>query len=383
MPPPACDKHGTPKVHDRWAWYCPACNEERKARFRLGTLCLALFLLFGSCGNAPAGPTDPTDIVEFMPFVLVANNPIVTHDDGTYPNLAPAGWVVDPDNTARFILYVTKYDASNNIVGAIISAYGAPRDNPSALALVQDNVIPFGNGSGAGASMGGVDTCNGIIYYYYTTATAASPDNNSIRLATSTDGRTFTDNGLILEKIAGETQVLYPSPLFTNQTTCDGYLYFTGPVDPGGATDNIVIAALSNGGKTATRTNVAAWTKGSGADPDGYMVEGGQAYRVGSQYASLYPGYSNSEIWTVNFATSDDPNAVFVKRGAVTFSGGNASWVPYGKASPTFVIDGDLTYLFFQGTTQVQAIPTHWDIGLAMLPFGTIGSTGSFTGGMQ
>lgn len=266
---------------------------------------------FEGTGNQININTSISSYADFLNRMHPGYYGIVITRDATYTNIAPTGWIVDPSDASKFILYVAEF-LGNTRVGSRTSAYTGDISDP--YTLTYNSVVLTEGASGFdndGAALGSVIEVAGTIYYYY--SARATPSNiQSVGVVTSTDGFTFSSRTQCLAPdVTNETGLTDPFVFYEGGTF---YMYVTKKT---GAVPNTLpvglIIATSSDGLTFTKNGVTAVGLGTGNDADAKYIEGGQVIKFGSDYVLCYNGSSNSDVWSINAATSTSPTTAFTK----------------------------------------------------------------------
>jgi hypothetical protein len=287
----------------------------------------------------------------------VRHGAIITHDV-TYTNLCPAGWIVDPLDNTKFLLYVGRFQG-NTDTGADIALYTGNLSDPYTLTLYGSVLGPSGSGwDSATARFGSAVYDNGTVYYYYMGQNGTGITSYKIGVATSTDGgRTFTRyaSNPILVGETGEG-VTDPSVIKIGATW---YMYYSPRYTPG--TPYGIDIATSSDGLTWTKTGTAAVRRGP--TYDNVYLEGGQILALGSDYVLLYNGNSQTDYWTINLAYSNTPNATFEKYGSNPYWTGSGSGGDSTSVAVPLLVEPTpgRWILYYQGSQQYQPASL-WDV---------------------
>lgn len=247
---------------------------------------------------------------DFLNHVQPFYESVVIPHDVSYTNIAPTGWIVDPSDPTKFILYVAEF-LGNTRVGSRTTAYTGDISDP--YTLTYNSVILTEGASGFdndGAALGSVIEVGGTIYYYYSARETPS-NTQSVGVVTSTDGFTFSGRTQCLAPDGiNETGLTDPFVLYEGGTF---YMYVTRKTGSPTPLPVGIIIATSSDGLTFTKTGTTAIGLGSGTDADAKYIEGCQVVKFGSDYTMLYNGNSNSDIWSIQSATSSSPTTAFTK----------------------------------------------------------------------
>lgn len=330
-----------------------------------------------------------SDLVSLDPPTKYIGNPILTHD-ATYTNIAPASKIIDDPNDATKILFYVGEFPGNTRVNSRIALYTASKLDPYKLTrygvVVSQGVdATYKDQNGAGGICG-LQISGGTIYLYYTGIQGSGQLSQSICLATSTDGRSFTKVGQVLAPNGTTEWNITDSDVSIFDGTW--YMYYT-------AKSNIATPQPTLGIKIASSVDGVAWTRtgstgvtlGGARDYDGKYIEGAQVVKIGSDYVMLYTSSSNSNIWSVGVATRSTPDGTFTKATVPFFQHGLSGWDSNSATVGLLSRISNRWYFFYQGSEQFQPA-TIWDIGGAELtinsadnfPCGFLANRGNWTG---
>jgi len=292
-------------------------------------------------------------------------DPLIAHDN-TYPNYAPVGWVVDPADSNKFLLYVNKFQTGDTDADAKLTVYSGARSDPYTLTLVGDAVVKGGGGAwdsrGIYISGNQVVSDNGVIHVLYG-ARASGTDYYRVGYAYSSDGRTFTKHA--------SNPVLTPPVGYQR----NGGGYASGIFFKHGSTFYFWVMAdfVANDGHFLTySTDLVSWTdngtnmlpKGSAGEFDNVGLESGKATVFpGDGISVLYIGW-NGTRWAIGAAHTNDPTVPVTKsvRNPI-FLNDAGPW----RACPILAqVTPGRWVLYYQqrGTSPV----VHWDIYAAEFP---------------
>lgn len=239
------------------------------------------------------------------PTRLSPNNPVVVND-GTYENICPGGIVVDPLDSTKFIFYCGEFFGSTT-VGARISYFIGNLTDPYTLGSRQGIALAGtpSTDDQNGTRFGCVLNVNGVIYYWYVGVSATYKWR--IFLATSSDGRVFTKQGMVLdfnnvdEKSISDPSIVYFNGVFYMIYTCWDGLTSPPNNNPGKSTIGL---------KSATSTDGINWTKGNlvliapgiNGTFDDNNAEGGQLLRFQEKWVILYNA-NDGTLWSIGITT--------------------------------------------------------------------------------
>ena len=300
------------------------------------------------------------ELEALMPPQRQRTEPVIVHQD-PYTNLAPAGWVLDPADPDRFLLYVGRF-RGNHSIGADVAVYCGECRDPYSLRFEGVVLAPGESGSEdeLGVRFGSVVQSGGDVYHYYV---GNRPDSRAqvVMLAVSEDGRRFTKQGTIV------TPDGVHEHYFTDPTVViiDGtwFMYVTGKSAEKLPNLGIVVYA-SDDGVAWRRTGVTAVPTGGPEDCDAKYIEGCGVCRLGDDVVALYTCCSGADVWSVGMAWGADPLATFSKAAPnPVFERSSAGWDSGGVAVPLLVrYPSGRSVLYYQGSVQEQPADT-WDIG--------------------
>lgn len=342
----------------------------------------------------PAPPIDSgsavfTNFSEFMDYAPARRfdgwNAVIQHGS-PYTNLAPGGAIIDPDDPTKILFYVGEHEG-NTRLHARIRLYEAETADPILgtyidQGLVLEESAVGGDPDDEGAGFGSVIQVGDTVYHYYVGVAGTGLGVQSVCLATSLDGRTFTKRGRkIAPNMSTEYNLTDPTVYYEGG---NWYMYLTGK--DSGSNPNSIVCYTSSNGHSWTRSGVVISLGGS-RDYDGRYIEGSGFVKVGSDYILMYTTSSNGNVWSSGIATSTSPTSGFTKETLPWFQH-SLNGVDNRSIAVCFLFNpsGDNWYLFYQGTEQFQPADT-WDICAAKLvlnpetfPVGQIAGHGSWTG---
>jgi predicted GH43/DUF377 family glycosyl hydrolase len=280
------------------------------------------------------------DVLNDVPDRYVGN-PVLTND-GTYTNTCPAGIITDPQDPARFLFYRGEF-LGYITVGARISLFSGNLSDPYTITTENAVVLQGSESYDINGCRFGCVLRHGAKIYYYYVGIDASYDWR-ICLATSTDGRTFTKQGVVLDfNNVDEKSVSDPSIYIEDGTW---YMIYTGwdgltsPANnnPGESKIGIKLAT-SNDGITWTKTETTLVPLGSAGSYDDNNVEGGQLLKYGSTWTILYNANDGAE-WSIGIAYREEINSQFIKKTTRFFQKAATGWDSHHVAVP-FIHDFD------------------------------------------
>lgn len=305
------------------------------------------------------------------PVRITPNDPVIVND-GTYENICPGGVIIDPNDSSKSIFYCGEFLGSIS-VGARVSYFLIDNATPYTLGTRQGIVLTAtaATEDAQGARFGCVLTVAGTVYYFY-----VGIDDSfewRIMLATSTDGRSFTKQGVVLD-FNGTDEFSVSDPYIVE----DGgtyYMIYTA-WDGIGSPPNNNPGSSKVGIKLATSTNLTDWTKtgtvlvplGAAGTLDDNNVEGGQLLKVGDKWAILYNG-NDGTLWQIFLAYSDTIDAVFTKRTQPWFKNAPSDWDSLLVAVPLIcefaVLGSQQRVMYYQALS--AAFPEDIDVGASTI----------------
>lgn len=326
---------------------------------RLITIMLFMFIC---CFPAYGEISSWMNLQAKYPGNYYSGNPIITHDV-TYTNYSPAGWIVDPSDSTKFIFYEGQFQG-NVDVGSRVAYYTGLRMNPYSMTYggVAISQGTSGQVDSQAARFGSVILSGGTVYYYYVCINNGG--TYAICLATSSDGKTFTKQGAILSPDGvNEAGFTDPSVFIDGSTK---YLYVTKRNVSTLIPSAIVIASSSSFTTGWTKTGTTAVSLGTGSDPDAKYIEGANIIKVGNDYVLKYTACSTGDVWSVNLAYASSANSAFTKYGQIMTH--SASGFDSGGLAVSLLVNsiGNLWVDYYQGTTQAQPASI-WDIGITSI----------------
>ena len=314
----------------------------------------------------PGGLGSYAELYRKLPGIKWVNNPVIAAG-ATYTNICPSGWVIDPNDPTQFFLYVGEF-LGNTRVGSRISVYTGNRFLP--YGLTYNSVVLTGTAAtfdADGVSFGSVVQVGDTLFMYYS-GKAVTTGVESIGVATSLDGLTWTKRGQALAPLGtnADRNLTDPGVYYESGTW---YMFVTrkeGTTGNNALPTGGIISATSTNGKTFTRTGtvvVALGTAGATADPDSKYIEGGQIFKLGSDYCFLYTATGTSDVWNLCLATSTVITNAFTKAAInPVFQHSNSSDDSQSVAVPLLVNPfGHKWVMYYQGSAQTQPA-SDWDL---------------------
>jgi hypothetical protein len=205
---------------------------------------------------------------------------------------------------------------------------------------------------------------SGTYYMYYSGKTAGGLSN--IGLATSLDGITWTrQNGgnPILTPTAPDISVSQAAVLHEGS---NWYMYYSHATATAQLPD--IKLATSSDGISWTQPGTVAWAKGADGDYDQDIKEWQQIQKIGGKYVLITSCAKNS-VWTLVMASSDTPEGPFTKLATPILSGTgvDADWDSDHVATGAMFWIGGKWYLFYQGSTVTPPYNDRWSMGGATI----------------
>lgn len=287
-----------------------------------------------------------------VPPTRYVNNPIL-ENDGTYTNTAPSGIIRDPADSSKFLFYLAEF-LGFTTVGSRISLHEGVVSDP--YGITTDNGVMLAGSESYdtnGCRLGAVACYRGTVYFYYAGVDASYKWR--ICLATSTDGRTFNKQGVVLDfNDTDEKSVSDPSIIIEGGTWYMIYTSWDGlssPANnnPGESTIGIRLAT-STDGTTWTKTGTTLIPLGADGEIDDNKVEGATLRKFGDTYVICYNANDGDE-WRIAYASSTVLNQVFTKQGEYFRADVNNSgaWDERDAAVPLFEKFGNNYVFYYQG----------------------------------
>lgn len=331
-----------------------------------------------------------TSFDEFMDYEPARRfsgwNPVITHA-GTYTNICPGGAIIDPNDPTKYLFYVGEHEG-NTRINAKVTLYEGVTASPilggmtSQGTVLQKSAVN-GDPDDEGAAFGSVVQVGDTVYHYYCGIAGAGLGVQSVCLATSLDGRTFTKRGRKIQPDGvNEFNLTDPTVYYEGG---NWYMYVTGKGSGSGLPISIVCYTSSNG-HTWTRSGVVI-ALGGARDYDARYIEGCGFLKAGTDYILMYTTSSNGNVWSCGIATSTSPTGPFTKEPIPWFQHSLEGADNNSIAVPLlFNPSGDNWYIFYQGTEQFQPADV-WDVCASKFvlnpetfPVGQIVGHGSWTG---
>lgn len=300
--------------------------------------------------------------------VRYASNPIIA-TPADFKNTCPSGMVTDPTDATKFLFYIGEFAlGAGSVDGRIRCRQGAHSDYYSmptdlGIVLIGDQTYDI-----KGCRFGQFITVGSEIWAYYVGIDASFKWR--ICLAKSSDGRTFTKQGVILDYNNTDEKSLSGPAIFRENgnwymayTVWDG-VTANGVHNPGASKVGIKMAT-STDGVNWTKTGTYILTIGTAGTYDAVNMEDCQLYKYGSTYVAIYNCKGASSDWVIGIASSSSITSAFTKNAAIYFAGSGASgtW-DFQAVSTLYINPFNDTIGYYQG----------WDAAVTDTPIGAIKS---------
>lgn len=334
---------------------------------------IILLLIMFLCSVVNGQSTDYKNLLlSISSGTRYASNPIISHVASTwksrqvhYPFIIPDPW--HPDS---LIMY---YGGGSYLVNNYNIGFAkAPISNPLTWTEYASNPIlttPTTVGLPRGTFFIGphyvtYNTDSAQIWMYCTVFSDGGDSSWQGRF-TSSNGITFTYKGAVLQSSGDETFLGDAGYIKDGATWYCYYTYRTaGAVLPG------IRLATSSDGITWTKPMTQILSIGLAGTYDSRYIEGVFAFKKGSTFTLFYSCYNGTNasngLWTLSMATSESASSGFVKdphNPMVTAA--STGWDSLHVATP--FIYGD--YLYYQGTKSTGDYSgALWDIGAIHIP---------------
>jgi len=331
--------------------------------------------------SVSANPGPWEDFLAQMTFTKEPDNPLMeptlaweSDEIGDYTVLEEA---------TRLNLYYTgfNYDTGGGPVNGIGLATSPLAYPPTVWTkhsqIFAPNATPAQWDSGF-VRLGTVFKVSSTYYMYYTgTPDPGFAGGAKIGLATSSDGENFTAyaSNPVLTISGAETYVEDPAVIRMDAT--HWYMYYSyrqgGNVLPG------IRVATSTDGITWTKVGDVL-ALGTYPAWDSQYIEHSNVYYIESHYVLLYEGYGGSGLrpWQIGLAYSTDPLATFTKftgNPILSPSEKGGTFDEYHVDTASFFYKSGVWYMFFGGGDSYNYGPSRWAMGIAYSPGGTPAST--------
>lgn len=367
---------------------------------RILNFLILVFVSYGCLGQhhilpavATASRSNPIgSFDELMTYSPATRSPdAIVVNSSPYTNLAPAGWMIDPNDPTKFLYYVNELQGNTRFHGRIRLYRGEVNDPINGTytdeGIVLEEHVTSGQPDDDGIGFGSVLTVGDTIYMFYIGIASSSGTNTqTVCKAYSFDGETWIRKG----------QVLAPDMVtffnFTDPTVIyEGgvmYMYVTGKSNGAGTgLPNLGIECYSstNYGRSWTHEGKSV-AMGGTRDYNGLYIESAGYIKLGSDHVLMTTTTGDGNVWSIAIAHSTDPTAAFTAE--------PIPWFQHGLTGPdsrsvavvlAMELNGRL-FITYQGTTQFQPADT-WDICIAEFtlpveefPVGLLRGRGSWTG---
>jgi len=304
--------------------------------------------------KAHYGTLDWESFLNSLNFERDTNNPLMSPNGGWEGTMNIADEdIIEEDNVLR-MYYTGNPEGPTGGVGLATSPKTYPPTN-----WTRNASNPIYTDGADYIRLGSVIKVGSTYYLYYT----GGMDYNSIRLATSTDGVTFSKVGNVIVPSGDETTV--ENAAVINIDATHWYMYY-GYRNATATLPGIRIANSSDG---------LTWTKqagdvlhiGAGGAWDNTYIEHHQIMYAYGHYVLIYEAY-NGVNWAEGLAYNTDPNTTFTKYANNPIferSGINGTFDELHVATPFLFLHNDAWYLFYQGGNHTDYMSSVWKIGLA------------------
>lgn len=279
--------------------------------------------------------------------------------DATYVNTCPAGMIEDPLDSSKMLFYRSEF-LGPTTVGGRISLYTFPKTDPYTLTF--DSLVLVGSESSYDINscrFGCPILAGSELRYYY--VGVDSVYKWRICMATSTDGRSFTKQGVVLDyndvdekSISGPNIYIYEGTWYMIYSGWDGVGSF--PNNNPGASRIGIKLATSSDGITWTETGTVLIPLGGVGDYDRGRVEDGILFRIENTWFIMYTGRAgdpstSSGQYSIELAyNSGDINSAFTKVTQSYFPPRAGMWDAYLTACPyVYDFNGELIMYYQSG----------------------------------
>lgn len=281
---------------------------------------------------------------------------------------------VNPADSTQLLMYLTAAETQpsyNNTVGLMTASVSNPYSwTPYGNVLVASDVWESG-----GIRLGCVFYDSGTYYMYYTSLGNVGVEQ-SIGLATSTDGTTWTKHA--------SNPILTP----TGQGRNDGTHVSEAAVIKEGSSWTMLYsyrgAAILPGFRAATSSDGVTWTKVGSGDvltTDPLYGEFHQVLKVDGIYYLLYEAGSSAKSYCLYMASSSavtGPYTNFATNPIYEGSRVVGTFDRYHVATPSMTLINGQWHIFYQGggTTDIpNYIDNTWPTGVAIFPLRSSAAT--------
>lgn len=308
-------------------------------------------------------------IKDMMPGSRYSGNPIIEHETGTwkarqvhYPFV-----MINPWDSTEVLMYYGggDYTANDYKVGLATAA----RTDVYAWAESGSNPIlspPTGYSWLLGPDFVFYNSSTDELWLYVTGRSTGGEDR--VLLFKGSDKDTFVYYGVVLSPSGDETDVLNPGMIITGGNYYMYYIYDTATLKHAG----IKLATSTDG---LTFSKVAGGLVSIGQTYDSKYIEGCQAFLSGTTYTIMYSGYNGTDncngTWSASMVGSPNYNGPFYKcsENPIFEKGASGQWDDTHIAT-NFVTQIDQKVLFFYQGTGANGAPSDcfsaslWDMGL-------------------
>lgn len=290
-----------------------------------------------------------------------ASNPIIEHVPATYRagQVMEATVLPNPSDADQLLLYFCG-QLQGGWDGQVARATAAVSD-PYTWTITHEDCLVSGAEGQWDDDMIRLDSLlyvDGTYYLYYT------GNNYAVGLATSSDGITFTkDAGNPIFTPSGTETVVSQAAVLRDGAVW--YMWYSYR-DSGEGVLPAIKLATSTDGVTWTKTGIVSWPKGLAGEYDSTYKEFHYAFKRHGLYHLLAECYDGTS-WTIGLATCPRAEGVFTKLPQPVFrgSGVDGTYDKLHVATPTVFRVNGAWRLLFCGTDAANYIDGFWDIGIA------------------
>jgi len=303
------------------------------------------------------------------PSTRYAGNPIIVHQAETYKDnqvMEPC-IMVDPTDATRLLMYFSGCPTAG---GGGVALATASISNPFVWTEYESNPLfsatPETWEAGGTLRLGSMLYIDGTYYCYYSAGDADG--HPRIGLATSTDGINFTKHASnpILTPTAPDIEVALPAVL---KEGANWYMYFAHST--AAAHDPSIKLATSSDGISWTDTGTEVWAIDLGEFAyDRANIEWHQIIKLGTKYTLVSEVYDDARE-RIALAQCDTPNGTFTKLNQPIFhpSGTPGSFDIHNVATAAIYKINGIWYIYYVGSAAYGAAQYNnpWDMGMAEL----------------
>lgn len=279
--------------------------------------------------------------------------------------------LIDPRDPTRLIMFFSAVDGTDQYGTIRIGRATASIYDPLTWTEYSGNpILSVGAGGAWDNAYIRVDSvvydAPSDTFYLYYTGHGSGTGVDQIGLATSAGG-----NGFGFTKYAGNP-ILTPSGSETwvsqGSVIQDGsnwYMYYSWR---GATTLHSIKLATSTDGVTWTKTGTEVWVVGSAGSYDDTYVEWHHVFKLDGKYVFTVECYDGA-VWSAGMGYSTTYNGAVVKEQSPIFtkSGVSGAFDQYQVATPALYNLNQKWYLFYQGGNNSDYTQATWDMGMAEL----------------